>query len=1245
MNCQECESLFDDMIDGMVKGTTRKRMELHLSRCSVCGGEFAHRKKSHAIMMRALNYPDGMMHVPSGFADRLVEECRRHQPRWRQVAVPKWALIAASLVVMAGFTFAATVVGRTVLNAQDSEGCDGAMPAFRELPQLQEEGYAIAADTPSRIEEGSCAIAADTPARMAEGALRQPENQAQTADRQFATYNSQPTTQSNKTTTNNNQQNGENEMNIKQKTVAALAAATLSASALATPTLDPDTNILTFHVESGEETYSTALSSSIAGIQKTGAGTIILDTASPSFTSGKPITINGGAIEIRNANALGSGNTVTVANGATFRMVYSSGNGQANDIVLQGGSTLYLSGDGGNLDYFIGNVTLTGNATINTQHRRGFGKTLDLGGHTLTRIGANAEFVFSGNGTAGTTAIVKGSGTIRNAATGTITFMGTSTFDADVVFENTADGTVFNMWNRVTPVPCALKAMANTKFQMGSGLINSVGGTPLANIWNGNVEIASGKTLQFSGRTARAGDYLTVGGVISGAGAVRIYDTNGAIIQFKGVNTYTGGTTVQSSVLRACVDGAIPTSSGTGALVMSGGELQLSLDEGGYTDAGINTLFDTLDNNVSKSGNMTVYTSAGTDATCAADFSRIHPSIGIRHKGEGQATLTGAVPSGAQLINDEGTVAYGGNNLRTLWSFLVSRGTMDVVGGSLQRTYYDGKRTYRIGDSNDVANAKMRVKDSGRLYFPNTGSNCEKVYVEDKGSKPSILEIHDSGAVTGVVHVGLSANTSGAIYQYGGTFQHLSAAGRDSWFAREGRGFYGLYGGDFEVEGWLGVAGNTNGVGMVEIEGGTFKVTGSNQPLVVGRSAGHAELYMGGGTMTLADRIVMGGLEYAPDPGVEGGSAVLTLAGTNNPSLTLSRQLQMCERTNNYTSVVNLNAGTATASSIQVAAWYNDVRKGCKAYLNFNGGTYKPTATTALSNTAVAPTRVTVFGKGATIDYSGGNADWYVPFQRPYGRGIKSIAIPASAVVTGYAIPPVVTISGGGGEGATAHVRLDPKTGTIEREIEVTSPGWGFIDIPTVTITAPDMKTTVACSVELTEGEQEDGGLTKKGSGLMYVYAANNYTGETVVAEGTFYMQNASAVPPKSNVRLAGGHLATKDFNPVRARFGGYGTFASWDSNTFTITNEIAFLASDLEAGRKITCTGGRFVIGADSVITVDGINSLAQNRYTLIDTSGTGNIQGQPRLAGDSAQRWKVSNDGKVIYLRRAIGFTLRIQ
>ena len=164
----------------------------------------------------------------------------------------------------------------------------------------------------------------------------------------------------------------------------------------------------------------------------------------------------------------------------------------------------------------------------------------------------------------------------------------------------------------------------------------------------------------------------------------------------------------------------------------------------------------------------------------------------------------------------------------------------------------------------------------------------------------------------------------------------------------------------------------------------------------------------------------------------------------------------------------------------------------------------------------------------------------------------------------------------------------------------------------------------------------------------MSVFAANSYTGDTVVAGGTFYMRHASAVPPMSSIRLAGGHLATMDYNPVRARLGGYGTFASWDYAYLTITNELRFSAADLAAGRKITCAGGKFSIGADCVLTVDGLNALPDGRYTLMDATGTGIILGNaPHLVDAVAEKWKVaiSDDGKEMTLRRARGTRFSIR
>ena len=121
MNCQECRNLFDDMLDRRIKEPLKRRMLNHLTNCPECSAGLERRRKAHAALFRALNHFDGIEHLSGGFADRLVAECRRPQPWWQSVAVPKWALVAASLVAMAGFVFAATVA----VEAITAKGGDG----------------------------------------------------------------------------------------------------------------------------------------------------------------------------------------------------------------------------------------------------------------------------------------------------------------------------------------------------------------------------------------------------------------------------------------------------------------------------------------------------------------------------------------------------------------------------------------------------------------------------------------------------------------------------------------------------------------------------------------------------------------------------------------------------------------------------------------------------------------------------------------------------------------------------------------------------------------------------------------------------------------------------------------------------------------------------------------------------------------------------------------------------------------
>jgi anti-sigma factor RsiW len=149
MNCQECERLFDEMIDRRVEEPTRQRMELHLSRCGICRSRLEHRKKSHTLMFRALNAADVRLHLPNGFADRLVAECRSQPKRSFFPALPRWALIAASLAIIAGFVFAANVVIDAVTTTTDDGGRGAtALPDTTEESPTESSGRAVAPRPP-----------------------------------------------------------------------------------------------------------------------------------------------------------------------------------------------------------------------------------------------------------------------------------------------------------------------------------------------------------------------------------------------------------------------------------------------------------------------------------------------------------------------------------------------------------------------------------------------------------------------------------------------------------------------------------------------------------------------------------------------------------------------------------------------------------------------------------------------------------------------------------------------------------------------------------------------------------------------------------------------------------------------------------------------------------------------------------------------------------------------------------------
>ena len=123
MNCREYRELIDDALDTSLNGALGHRVKLHLEHCTTCRDYYEHRQKEHVVLFAAMNAAYADVHLPPGFADNVIEmialEGARRKPFFARV--PRWALIAASLVAMAGFVFAAAVGIRGVEAANQDD--------------------------------------------------------------------------------------------------------------------------------------------------------------------------------------------------------------------------------------------------------------------------------------------------------------------------------------------------------------------------------------------------------------------------------------------------------------------------------------------------------------------------------------------------------------------------------------------------------------------------------------------------------------------------------------------------------------------------------------------------------------------------------------------------------------------------------------------------------------------------------------------------------------------------------------------------------------------------------------------------------------------------------------------------------------------------------------------------------------------------------------------------------------------
>jgi hypothetical protein len=375
-------------------------------------------------------------------------------------------------------------------------------------------------------------------------------------------------------------------------------------------------------------------------------------------------------------------------------------------------------------------------------------------------------------------------------------------------------------------------------------------------------------------------------------------------------------------------------------------------------------------------------------------------------------------------------------------------------------------------------------------------------------------------------NIGGSVNSAGAIYNAGTLTNSATAAPGAGFFLGNAGGAYGYLqsSGTATISARLGTGQTAGGAGVVDINGGTTTISGTNQTnantalqinsQATGSGSSSAWNVTNGGQLLVNKT---GNLTYEVNNG-SNNYASINVDGSGSQMNTGSGLTAA-----NALSGINLgqanqgtNTATLTISNGGVFATNYVTKTGASAtgILNLNGGTLRATGTADVNGLIQATVTTFVYSGGGTIDNNGNSPSIKGVIAPATGSGVTSVAL--GGTLTGYIGAPVVKFSGGSGTGAAGYANFDPTTGTITG-ITITSPGSGYTVAPTITLlggsaTNGTGSAAGAATATATIGTITSGGLTFTGSGTTTLTAANTYTGSTTISGGTLTLASTGSL-------------------------------------------------------------------------------------------------------------------------------------
>lgn len=687
------------------------------------------------------------------------------------------------------------------------------------------------------------------------------------------------------------------------------------------------------------------------------AGLVPEATQAVYVTNGGTVQIAGpGAVSLSGelASAINSSGTVEVSNNGTWVM-----SGFQNDLSVGrwGTGTLRISGSGEvrNSDGFIGyqasangTVEVSGGKWINetlTVAASGTGKLVISGTGEVT---SGMSEIGSGTGSNGTVEVSGGRWTtsetlyVGNSGTGSLDISGTGLVDArkNVILSyfNPGTGTITlrgdgNGRGVLLTGQIVEGPTGSGKVVFDGGILRATRdeGGLMVGFETGDVEIRNGGAyVDTNGFNVTLSTSLPNAAGQNG-GLVKLGD---GTLRLQGLNTYTGGTTINGGTLQISSNSNL--GSAGGSLVFNGGKLRTT---------------DTFTMNRPASFTSFVATFDVADSTTLTQEGSMSGTGWFAKEGGGTLVLKGSVspngyPSGMARL---GTQVHGGKLVLDGASAALTHTTsrLELTGSSAEVVIENGA---------DVSNEEGHVTGTSKITVTGSGStwtNRNFLYL-GRNAGTATLELHSDGQVsvlkpaspgaTSTTYLGFTSSSTGTANVSGGTWTNAG----DYIVGYSGTGVLNLSG-----TGIVNVSGNSylssfGGTGTANISGGTWN---TNTVMYVA--------YTGTGTLTLS------------------GTGVVTVALGNG-------QVVIGETGNG---VVNLGDGTGTVGTLNASEMTGGTFGTSK--VNFNhtqtNYTFNPTltgklavevkkGTTTLGNANTYTGGTTVSGGTLLADNSTGSA-------------------------------------------------------------------------------------------------------------------------------------------------------------------------------------------------------------------------------------------------------------------------------